>query len=240
MSKLPSCSSQLSRFDNDDSGSSSDDSLQIMPPTIKPLQNKRNKKIAKKPPTSKMSLNFDSDSDEDGCLLTANSATFSTKLTTKPKAPTARRKPPDRLESSEQARQQKKLGADEQNRREKEERTRKRETEKLVRERQKQREKETKAKDKELVEKVQRELQKQNEKVSKKHQAEENYQANGKHAHKEIVVLLDASLCSNEELALVEALTEEFLLKPHPSALKCPKAIQWVRKDYLLGSAFDA
>jgi hypothetical protein len=104
MSKLPSCSSELSRFDNDDSGSSSDDSLQIMPP-IKPLQNKRNKKIAKKPPTSKMSLNFDSDSDEDDYLLTADSATFSTKPTTKPKAPTASRKPPDGLESSEQARQ---------------------------------------------------------------------------------------------------------------------------------------
>jgi hypothetical protein len=238
MSKLPSCSSELSRFDNDDSGSSSDDSLQIMPP-IKPLQNKRNKKIAKKPPTSKMSLNFDSDSDEDDYLLTADSATFSTKPTAKPKAPTARRKPPDGLESSEQARQQKKLGADEQKRREKEERTRKRETEKLVRERQKQREKETKAKDEEL-EKVQRELQKQNEKVSKKRQAEDNYQANGKHAHKEIAVLLDASLCSNEELALVEALTEDFLLKPCPSALTCPKAIQWARKDCLLGSAFDA
>jgi hypothetical protein len=90
------------------------------------------------------------------------------------------------------------------------------------------------------LEKVQRELQKQNEKVSKKRQAEDNYQANGKHAHKEIVVLLDASLCSNEELALVEALTEDFLLKPCPSALTCPKAIQWARKDYLLGSAFDA
>jgi hypothetical protein len=72
------------------------------------------------------------------------------------------------------------------------------------------------------LEKVQRELQKQNEKVSKKRQAEENYQANSKCcAHKEIAVLVDASLCSNEELALVEALTEEFLPKPHPSALTC-------------------
>jgi hypothetical protein len=217
MSKLPSHPSELLRFDNDDSGSSSDDLLQIMPP-VKPLQNKRNKKIAKKPPTSKMSLNFDSDSDGDDCLLTADSAMFSTKPTANPKAPTARRKPPDGLESSKQARQQKKLGADEQKRWEKEEDTQKRETEKLARERQKQREKETKAKDEEF-EKVQRELQKQNEKVSKKRQAKENCQANGKHAHQEIAVLLDASLCSNEELALVEALTEDFLLKPHPSAL---------------------
>lgn len=238
MSKLPPYLSKLSRFDNDDSGSSSDDSLQIMPP-VKPLQNRRSKKIAKKLPTSKTSLNFDSDSDEDDHLLTASGATFSTKPTTKPKGPTARRKPPDGLESTEQARQRKKLEVDEQKRREKEERTRKREAEKLVRERQKQREKETKAKDKEL-EKVQREQQKQNEKESKKRQAEDNFQANGKYAHKEIVVLLDASLYSNEELALVEALTEDFLLKPHPSALRCPKAIQWVRKDYLSGGASDA
>jgi crossover junction endonuclease EME1 len=238
MSKLPPHLSKLSHFNNDDSGSSSEDSLQIMPP-VKPLQKKRIKKIAKTTLTSKTSLNFDSDSDEDDHLLKADSATFSTKPTTKPKASIARRKPLDGLESSEQARQRKKLEADERKRREKEERARKREAEKLVRERQKQREKETKAKNKEL-EKLQRGQQKQNEKESKKRQAEENFQANGKYAHKEIVVLLDASLYSNEELALVEALTEDFLLKPYPSALTCPKAIQWVRKDFLSGGAADA
>jgi hypothetical protein len=230
--------------------------LEIMPmPPAKPLRNKAtNLNIEDTKPTpltisKTSSLNFDSDSDDDDhLLLTADgsAATFSTKpTTTKPKAPapTARSKQPlvDGLESSEQARRQrKKLEADEQKRREKEERAQKRNAEKMARERQKQREKETKAKNKEL-EKLQREQQKQNEKESKKRQAEDNFQANGKYAHKEIVVLLDASLYGNAELALVEALTEDFLLKPYPSDfLTCPKAIQWVRKDYLSGGASDA
>jgi hypothetical protein len=89
-------------------------------------------------------------------------------------------------------------------------------------------------------ERAEKQRRNEQENESKKRQAEETRQASGKFAHKEIVVLMDPNLHASEEFALVDALKEDFLLHPSPSALNCNKAIQWVRKDYLLGGAKKA
>jgi hypothetical protein len=109
----------------------------------------------------------------------------------------------------------------------------------LDKEEQKRQEKMAKAAKRE-EERAEKQRRNKQENESKKRQAEATRQASGKFAHKEIVVLMDPNLHSSEEFALVDALKDDFLVHQAPSALTCNKAIQWVRKDYLLGGAQQA
>jgi hypothetical protein len=85
-----------------------------------------------------------------------------------------------------------------------------------------------------------KERQKQVEKGTKKRQKEEADQSNGKNAHREIVALIDPDVYNHSEYALVETFAEDFLLHSYTSALTCPKAVQWIRKEFLQGGAQEA
>eukprot|EP00980_Cylindrotheca_fusiformis_P029077 scaffold22713_cov139-Cylindrotheca_fusiformis.AAC.14 len=88
-------------------------------------------------------------------------------------------------------------------------------------------------------EKAEREQAKLEEKGKRKREQEEFHQSSGKYAHQEIAVLMDRALLCNEAFNLTEALQGDFLLHPINDSI-IPKAIQWIRKDYLQGGAKDA
>ena len=100
-------------------------------------------------------------------------------------------------------------------------------------------EKEARA-DKRQAEKMEKERKKLKEKQTKKRQLEETKQSTGKYANLEICVLMDPDVYHNEEFALVDSLSDDFLMHCYPSALTCQKAVQWIRKDYLQGGAKGA
>merc|ERR1711862_141860 len=85
------------------------------------------------------------------------------------------------------------------------------------------------------------------EKNVKKRQRETTQQATGKFAMSEIVVLIDSNLFRNDaNWMLVQSLQDlSYTVQEYPSAIlgayhcSC-NAIQWIRKDYLLGGANDA
>lgn len=87
-------------------------------------------------------------------------------------------------------------------------------------------------------ERAEREHKKSEERASRKRQVEEQQQSSGKYAHKEIAILMDPSLFWHQTMGIVEALKEDFLVHSHHSPMD--KAIQWIRKDYLMGGAKDA
>lgn len=90
------------------------------------------------------------------------------------------------------------------------------------------------------AEKMEKERKKLKEKQTKKRQLEETKQSTGKFANLEICVLMDPDVYHNEEFALVDSLSDDFLMHCYPSALTCQKAVQWIRKDYLQGGAKGA
>jgi hypothetical protein len=112
--------------------------------------------------------------------------------------------------------------------------------EKRDRDAEKERQKVPKAK-KLQEEKASRERQKEQEKAVKKREVEEHLQATGKYRHEEVAVLLDPQLYHGDPLGIVGKLSESFLVHSYPSTLSSSlAAIQFVRKDYLIGGAKDA
>ena len=105
----------------------------------------------------------------------------------------------------------------------------------LETEMQKRREKEAKK----AQDKADKKRQKEREKIAKKRRVEELQQANGRFAHKEIAVLMGSDVFRDNELNLVEALSD-FTLYEYANPLPCRKVIQWIRKDFLLGGAEKA
>jgi hypothetical protein len=234
------CSTQSGGHDTDDDDSSSASSLEIMPPvkktsalatmpngtsTSKSASSKRCAAVPKR--ISPDNDDSDSDSDDDDDDLLNSGATFARKpaLAAPKKGTTATdkklktSKPPSTSTntSREEARQCKKIETEERKRQEKLANAKKREQEKLEREQQKQQEKET-----------------------KKRLNEETQQSKGRFAYQEIAILMDPDIYRSEQLSLVETLVEDFTLKEYPSLLICSQAIQWVRKDSLLGGAKEA
>lgn len=90
------------------------------------------------------------------------------------------------------------------------------------------------------LDKEHRERKKQQEKDSKKRQRQEFQQTSGKYCNQEIALLVDLPVYLDEELALTNALSEDFFLHPQPVTYKISNSIQWIRKDYLKGGAKDA
>ena len=229
---------------NNDS-SSDESSLEIVPPIRKVTSSLPSKELNQTPQsllhggsTRGLDISYsDTDSDDDddkNNLLTKHVPVFSNnQLVTKRKQNHAQEEEPwkrtrrDATEDQPPHKLREKQGLI------------RREQAKLDRERRKLQEKLEKAKKKEQ-DKIDRELQRKQEKEAKRRLNEENQQANGKYAHQEIAVLLDPFLFNCEELGLVEVLKEDFMTHSYPSTFATPKAIQWVRKDYLRGGAVDA
>lgn len=210
------------RFSVDsDSSDNCDSSLEILPPIRASTTTNGLKQELPKILKIEGLSSSDDDSEEDELLKSAP-ATFSRKhnATAPPRTTTVRTKPAastneqKKKREQEEARLQRKRETEQKKQQDKEAKTRKREQDKLDRERKKLADQQT-----------------------KKRQREENAQATGKFAHQEIVVLMEPEIYNNEEYALVDALSEDFLLHSYSSALTCKKAIQWVRKDHLQGGA---
>ncbi|CAJ1954632.1 unnamed protein product [Cylindrotheca closterium] len=230
--------------DNNDDDSDSEASLEIMAPINPPnpktassvLNAATKASIHSKPAVTKnstsklLSVNLsDSDSDDDDLLkaynlkrtqkqqkqqqqppLSQSSTTSSQVTTSRPRNTTA---------SEEKQRERQRV---------REEKARQKEAEKAAKAKQR------------ALDKEHRERQKQQEKDSKKRQREALQQVSGKYAHDEIALLLDLPIYLNEELALANALSEDFLLHPQPVTYKITNSIQWIRKEYLKGGAKDA
>ena len=113
---------------------------------------------------------------------------------------------------------------------------------KKKRERDEQKEKEKQERIKKRKEaKEEKEHRKQEESMAKKQHQDNHYQTTGKYAHEEIAVLLDTDLYDDDPHGLVEKLKIDFLVYSYSISLGSPaKAIQFVRKDKLLGGAKDA
>mmetsp|Transcript_23084 Transcript_23084/g.56940 ORF Transcript_23084/g.56940 Transcript_23084/m.56940 type:complete len:521 (-) Transcript_23084:225-1787(-) len=239
-----------------DSDDSSEASLEIMAPINPPNDHtatassvlnaaiKASASVASKPAaggtagnsTSKLlSMNFsdsDSDDDDDDLLAAYNNLKRKqqpslSQCSTSSQVATNKRRTKSRTTTSRST------TAD------KEEKQRERQRAREEKARQKEAEKAARAKQRAL-EKENREQKKQLEKDTKKRQREEFQQISGKYAHQEIALLLDLPIYLNEELALTNTLSEDFLLHPQPVAYKIPNSIQWIRKDYLKGGAKDA
>lgn len=111
---------------------------------------------------------------------------------------------------------------------------------KRAREEQKEKEKKDRLRKRKVV-KEKKEVKKQKEKITKKRQNEEYNQATGKYSHEEIAVLLDTELYTDDPYGLKSSLSEDFFVYRFPSRLPTPaKAIQFIRKDKLLGGARSA
>jgi hypothetical protein len=113
---------------------------------------------------------------------------------------------------------------------------------KRKRERDEQKEKEKQERIKKRKEaKEEKEHRKQEESMTKKQHQDYHHQTTGKYAHEEIAVLLDKDLYDDDPHGLVEKLKTDFLVHSYSSSLGSPaKAIQFVRKDKLMGGAKDA
>ncbi|KAL7574450.1 hypothetical protein ACA910_015821 [Epithemia clementina (nom. ined.)] len=118
--------------------------------------------------------------------------------------------------------------------------------EKEAKRKQRDEERDAKQREKELV-KEQRERERQEKKEAveqakqqRKDAREEAGQARGKFASQEVAVLMEPALV-NHEVFDVKGIFEEqgYQLHSYPSALSC-LAVQWVRRDYLLGGASEA
>lgn len=80
----------------------------------------------------------------------------------------------------------------------------------------------------------------QEEKADRKRRREKAAQESGKHAKKEIAVLMDSGLYRHASLALVHDMREDgFHVQEYPSGFGC-HAIQFIRKDFMSGGATDA